>query len=145
MGFFHCRPIKPEEDFILTSPSTIEELGDYRVFKKEVGWYFCKDCGVRVFGMRGEWEQVETDVAEWAAGTKQAGNEEGKKTQKVWMTRAPAASTGDKHYLSVNAVTLEPSEEIDLIKWHEKGWVFYVQSREGDGMRLKPPFECGMY
>ncbi|KAF2187940.1 hypothetical protein K469DRAFT_704220 [Zopfia rhizophila CBS 207.26] len=35
MGYFHCRPISCSDDFILTSPSTIEELGDYRCNEKK--------------------------------------------------------------------------------------------------------------
>jgi hypothetical protein len=52
------------------------------------------------------------------------------------------------HYVSVNAVTLEPSEDIDLNKWHENGWVFYVENRfkkDGEKMRLAKPYEGGMY
>jgi hypothetical protein len=48
--------------------------------------------------------------------------------------------------LSVNAVTLEPGGEIDLKRWHEKGWIFYVDSRfRKGGMRLGEPHDDGMY
>jgi hypothetical protein len=52
------------------------------------------------------------------------------------------------HYISVNAVTLDSSEDIDLRKWHQNGWVFYVENRvkeNGTQMRLADPFEGGMY
>ncbi|KAF1912734.1 hypothetical protein BDU57DRAFT_521282 [Ampelomyces quisqualis] len=151
MGYFHCRPTNPVENYILTSPSDPKELGDYRCYEKKHGWYFCKSCGVRVLGLGGSWEQIELDVEEWA-GTKKDGEEE--KLQKVWKTSGEdrfVEVQGQKltrpYYLSVNAVTLEPSEDIDLIKWHEKGWVYYVENLRKDGTQLRvgEPHEGGMY
>lgn len=148
MGFFHCRPIAPCDDFIVTSPATIEEMGDYRVYTKKHGWYFCKDCGVRVFGASGAWEQIELDVEKWA-GT---GTGEGK-LQKVWKKSAQKTVDEDGKevnapplYLSINAVTLEPGGDIDLKMWHEKGWIFYVDSRfRKSERRVGDPHEDGMY
>lgn len=154
MGFFHCRPINIPEDFILTSPSLIEELGDYRVFSKKQGWYFCKTCGTRVFGMGGKWEQVEVDVAEW-----EGKGAESKGKEKVWISKPDGTRIRvidgkevevPRHYLSVNAVTLDTAVEggVDLREWHEKGWVFYVENREKTGsgnMRLDKPFPGGMF
>lgn len=157
MGMFHCRPINITDDFIMTSPSTIEELGDYRCFSKKIGWYFCKNCGVRVFGMGGEWEQVELDVEKWA------GKESDGKLQKAWRsnpypmekytaTGLDGKTTRPLHYLSVNAVTLEGGEGgVDLKEWHENGWVFYVNSRDREKtpmkskMRFGEPHDMGMY
>ncbi|KAF2849793.1 hypothetical protein T440DRAFT_508593 [Plenodomus tracheiphilus IPT5] len=152
MGLFHCRPIDPATDFILTSPSP-SELGDYRTGVKKNGWYYCKTCGVRVFGMGGEWEQVELDVEHWSGRTQEPGKD---KAQKVWRTKGKTITetvNGEEkerfyHYLSVNAVTLEPGEEVDLNMWHEKGWVFYVGNLEkvnGSKMRVEKPFRGGMY
>jgi hypothetical protein len=151
MGYFHCRPTEPAQNYILTSPANPEELGDYRCNDKEHGWYFCKKCGVRVLGLSGSWEQVELDVEKWA-GSKKEGDEE--KLQKVWKPKGEPKVVeveGKKvtrpFYLSVNAVTLEPSEDIDLRKWHDKGWIFYVESLREDGtpMRVGEPHEGGMY
>jgi len=150
MGLFHLRPINPTSDYILTSPTNIDHLGEYRCFAKKHGWYFCKTCGVRVLGLGGEWEQVELDVGEWA-GTKKEGDEE--KLEKVWRTKGKqgtkevdGTTVKKPYYLSVNAVTLEPSEEIDLRKWHEKGWIFYVETRRQDGTPIgMKPHEGGMY
>lgn len=151
MGMFHLRPINPTEDYILTSPATIEELGDYRCYAKKHGWYFCKTCGVRIVGLGGSWEQVELDVKKWA-GTKEEGDEE--KLQKVWKTKGDSLTTEMQgkevtrpYYLSVNAVTLEPSEDIDWRKWHEKGWIFYVENLRDDGAKWKisEPHAGGMY
>jgi hypothetical protein len=150
MGFFHCRPISPGEDFILTSPTIVEDLGDYRVFSKNNGWYFCKKCGVRVFGMAGVWEQAEINVAEWTGGNV----EEDQKRQQVLRTRPMMRTlkmegkevTKPYHYLSVNAVTLEPSEDIDLRMWHDKGWIIYMDCRDRSGPpRLEKPYYGGMY
>ncbi|KAJ4364493.1 hypothetical protein N0V83_009087 [Neocucurbitaria cava] len=155
MGYFHCRPINPANDFILTSPAKIEELGEYRTAAKKCAFYFCKKCGVRVVGVIGTWEQVDLDVEHWAGRKEQADKE---KLQRVWKSNPTTVITTDadgkeetkqSHYLSVNAVTLEPGGEIDLRKWHEDGWVFYVENlvkKEGRSeMRLKEPFEGGMY
>ena len=153
MGLFHCRPITPSEDFILTSPATIEELGDYRTNSKKHSWYFCKQCGVRFVALGGEWEQVDMDVEQWAC-TKSSSDKED--LRKVWKTKGITSTTEEDgktvtkplHYLSVNAVTLEPSEDIDLRKWHENGWVFYVQSLKketGSRLRLNEPYWGGMY
>jgi hypothetical protein len=60
MGYFHCRPVDPANDYILTSPDP-EQLGDYRCFEKKHGWIFCKKCGVRVLGLGGSWEYVHVD------------------------------------------------------------------------------------
>lgn len=150
MGFFHCRPISPDNDFILISPTNLEELGDYRVFSKKNGWYFCKQCGVRVFGVAGVWESTHVNVEQWASGKSDGtGN-----TQSVMMSRPTTRTrevdgkevTEPYHYLSVNAVTLEPSEDIDLRMWHEKGWVGYVDCRDRKGPpRTEQPYEGGMY
>lgn len=153
MGFFHCRPINSTQDFILTSPATIEELGEYRTFAKKVGWYFCKDCGARVFGMGGTWEQVSLDVEHWA-GTKE--EEDRENLQKVWRSNPSTITTtqdGEEiakpyHYLSVNAVTLEPGGDIDLGKWYDNGWVFYMDNlfkKNGRDERVGKPHEGGMY
>jgi hypothetical protein len=155
LGFFHCRPVDAANDFILTSPSTIEELGDYRAFAGKTGLYFCKSCGVRPFGLGGGWKQVELNVDEWAGKDGAEG-----KMQKVWMTEPKGEITlphgpGGKevtlplHYLSVNATTLEVGEGgVDLKEWHEKGWIFYVENREGKNgpkQRFKEPHPPGMY
>jgi hypothetical protein len=145
MGYFHLRPINPTEHYILLSPKP-SELGDYRCFEKKHGWLFCKQCGVRVLGLGGEWEETEVDVREWAGESTSSlgpGVKEGLQT--VWKTKAK--EEGKRYYLSINAVTLEPSEEIDLREWHEKGWIFYVECRRNDGtsLRFGEPHEGGMY
>lgn len=143
MGMFHCRPAEPSEDFILTSPASIEELGDYRAFSKTIGWYFCKKCGVRTFGLGGKWAQEDLNVDQWAG--RQGGDG---KVQKVWRTKpldAPGRDGTPLHYVSVNGVTLEG---VDLINWHKKGWVGYVENldegKRGE-LRFGEPFPGGCY
>lgn len=153
MGFFHCRPTRPSENYILTSPSDPKELGDYRCFSKEHGWYFCKACGVRVLGFGAEWEQVEIDVGAWSRGEEASASGEGKK-QKVWKTKGEERIIRESgkemkapYYLSVNAVTLEQEGDVDLKMWHEKGWIHYVECRrdDGTGWREGEPHEGGIY
>ena len=144
---FHCRPADLESDFILTAPANIEDVGEYRCFTEKVGWYFCKRCGVRTFGMGGDWVQEEIDVAKWA------GKEEGGgQSQKVLKT-APASDSamgydGKKlHYVSVNGTTLDG---IDLIDVHDQGWVYHIGNKhrkdgENPQMRFKEPFKDGCY
>jgi len=141
MGYFHLRPINPTEHYILLSPNP-KDLGDYRCFEKKHGWYFCKKCGVRVLGLGGSWEQVELDVEKWASTTKETEKET---LQTVWKTNGPPGPK--RYYLSVNATTLEPSEDTDLRKWHENGWISYCESRREDGTptRFGRPHEGGMY
>ncbi|KAF1968146.1 hypothetical protein BU23DRAFT_558831 [Bimuria novae-zelandiae CBS 107.79] len=147
MGMFHCRPSDLVNDFIVTSPSDISEVGEYRCFTKKIGWYFCKRCGVRTFGVGGGWVPTEIDVAKWA------GEESGEgKLQKVFMTEPlKSGHTGydgkPLHYVSVNGLTLDG---LDLIEAHDKGWVYYVENKfkkDGDypQMRFKEPFEGGCY
>lgn len=151
MGFFHCRPASPEGDFVLVSPTNLEELGDYRVYSKTNGWYFCQKCGVRVFGVGAVWESANIDLEKWAASGKSDG--EGKlqpvlRTKPTTKMRVEDGKEVAKpyHYVSVNAVTLEPGEEIDLRMWHEKGWIFYVECRDRkDAPRFGEPHQGGMY
>jgi hypothetical protein len=88
MGYFHCRPITPAEDFILTSDPA--ELGEYRASTKKCAWYFCKSCGCRVVGVVGEWEETELDVADWAGTKKEQDKED---LQKVWKTKGRMVTT----------------------------------------------------
>jgi hypothetical protein len=150
MGFFHCRPISPKDDFTLTSPINIDDVGVYRTNTETSGWYFCRKCGVHVFGVAGVWQQSVPLVegSEWDE------NGEKKVVRPVFRTMPTTRTkmvdgketTEPYHYVSVNAVTLEPSEDIDLKKWHENGWVFYVDSKDHKGPpRPGKPHEGGMY
>lgn len=153
MGFFHCRPITPAEDFVLISPTNIKELGDYRVYTETNGWYFCKKCGVRVFGIGAKWGKAQIDLEAWGAGETGEGEGGGEKqvVLKTLETTKKRTIDGEEvmkpyHYVSVNAVTLEPNEDIDLRMWHEEGWVIYVDCRARTGQpRHGKPFEGGMY
>lgn len=90
------------------------------------------------------------DVEQWA-GEKSKGDAK----QQLVMRSKPTTRTrevnGEEvtepyHYISVNAVTLEPSEEIDLRMWHEEGWIVYMDCRERTGKpRVEKPYDGGMY
>lgn len=120
------------------------------MFSKRNGWYFCKKCGVRVFGVAGVWEPMHVDVEQWASGKSEGGEKPQLVMRSTPTTRAREVDgkevTEPYHYLSVNAVTLEPSEEIDLRMWHEKKWVGYMDCREFKGKpNVEKPHEGGMY
>ena len=147
MAMFHCRPSDLENDFIVTSPADISEIGEYRCFTEKIGWYFCKRCGVRTFGVGGDWVVRDLDVAKWA------GDEHGDgKLQKVFQTvpvsNGATGYDGKRlHYVSVQGTTLD---DIDLLDVHEKGQVYYVENKyrkdgENPQMRFKEPFKGGMY
>jgi hypothetical protein len=146
MGYFHCRPTAPRENFIFTSTTNPNDFGNYETSRKITSWYFCKTCGVRVAAMEGTWAEVELDVEKWA-GMKKEGEQEN--VQKVWkpVFESKDGKDNEKCYLSINAVTLELTEDTDLRKWHEKGWVAYVECRRKDGtpIRFGEPHEGGMY
>jgi hypothetical protein len=89
MGFFHCRPVSPADDFILLSDPA--ELGEYRASTQKTAWYFCKKCGCRVVGVVGEWEPVELDIAYWAGRKKENDKDN---MQKVWKTKGTLVTTG---------------------------------------------------
>lgn len=147
MGMFHCRPNDLENDFILTSPAKIEDVGEYRCFSEKIGWYFCKRCGVRTFGMGGEWVPAEMDVAKWLGdGAGEGASQKVLKT--IPLSNGPKGYDGKPlHYVSVNGTTLDG---IDLIDVHDKGWVYYIENKyKKDGeypqMRFKEPFKGGCY
>ncbi|KAF2742293.1 hypothetical protein M011DRAFT_462537 [Sporormia fimetaria CBS 119925] len=153
MGLFHVRPKDPATDFIMTSPTSFDDLADYRCNEGKIGWYFCKKCGCRPFGGGGEFEQVDIDVGEWA------GKEGVGKTQKVWVSRPKGEWTDTSngknevrpsHYLSINAVTLDSGEGgVDLNEWHEKNWLYYSEYKESSLgtplVRWEKPYPGGMY
>ncbi|KAF1997835.1 hypothetical protein P154DRAFT_524548 [Amniculicola lignicola CBS 123094] len=151
LALFHLRPIHPADDFIVTCPTDIEELGSYSPYTGFAKFYFCKKCGTRTFGLGAYWEQVDLDVEKWAGNE----NSEGK-VQKVWKSNPKDLEyevDGKKesktmHYVSVNAVTIEDGQGIDLREWHDKGWIFYVQNRDqtkGEDIRKREPHPSGMY
>ncbi|KAK7182329.1 hypothetical protein PSPO01_11563 [Paraphaeosphaeria sporulosa] len=147
MGMFHCRPNDLANDFIVTSPAKIEDVGEYRCFSEQIGWYFCKRCGVRTFGMGGEWVSEEIDVAKWSG--KENGSGELQKVLKTTPVSGGATGYDGKrlHYVSVNGTTLD---DIDLIDVHDQGWMYYVENKhkkdgENPQMRFKEPFKGGCY
>jgi len=150
MNMFHVRPIDPAGDFLLLSPNPETDLGDYRTFSKAQSWYFCKECGVRCFGIGGTWETTEVDLEKWKGNETSEG-----KTTKAWKLKAGEWKherygkevVKPSSYLSVNAVTIEHDQEgFSLKEWHEKGWIGYVDSRNHAAKhRVGEPHPSGCY
>jgi hypothetical protein len=146
LNMFHTRPAEPENDFIVTSPAKIEDLGKYNAFGGPHNWYFCKNCGAQCFGVGANWVQEELNVGEWAGGEPEGSS------QKVSRTTALTDRLNSRghpvHYVSANAVTIEG---VDLIEWHEKKWIFYVENRVAEkgkansSMRFGKPHPRGCY
>jgi hypothetical protein len=115
MGFFHCRPITPAEDFILMSDPT--ELGEYRASTKKCAWYFCKDCGCRVVGLVGEWAEGDLDVEQWAGAKKE---QDGDALRKVWKTKGKMITTEVDGMYACNDTRLSKRESDSWIaaKYH---------------------------
>jgi hypothetical protein len=49
---------------------------------------------------------------------------------RAWRPRREGWRENQTGYLSVNAVTLELAEGLDLRAWHERGWISYLDCRE---------------
>ncbi|KAF2422397.1 hypothetical protein EJ08DRAFT_481734 [Tothia fuscella] len=133
MGILHLRLQNPPTDFLLLSssldPMSPEGgISDYTCNKGSNHRYFCANCGVRCFSMRGPMENAEVEV-------------DGK-VVKVWRPVAEGwrEGKGAPCYLSINAVTLEEGPEgLDLREWHDNGWVKYVDSLDDSpGFSEKP-------
>jgi hypothetical protein len=121
MGIFHVRVPDSPNDFYLLSPLDLSSLGDYLCADKVIHWYFCSNCGVRCFALRGEGEVTEVDL-EAALGKESEG-----KMTKVWHCKEEGWKEGKGSYLSVNAHTIEPGQEgLDLRELVDKKWVAYL-------------------
>jgi hypothetical protein len=136
MSIFHIRLPNAPTDFLLLSPlnppSPNSGLTSYKVNAGLHNWYFCSTCGVRCFVHRGKGENAEVEI-------------DGENVN-VWRPAAQGwnettAPEPRPSYLSVNAVTLEVGPgETDLRKWHEDGWIQYVENLDGEaGGPFKKP------
>jgi hypothetical protein len=134
MGLFHLFLKSPVEDFILLSPLDPETggLGDYQCNAKNNHYYFCKNCGVRCFAFAGTGEVVEVDEGVW-------GKEEG--------TKVKARRPTTVNYLSVNALSLETGQGLDLKTFKDNNWIWYFDMKhDGKGPpRVGQPYEYGYY
>jgi hypothetical protein len=66
---------------------------------------------------------------------------------KVWKARTEGWEDTVTGYLSVNATTLDQRQEgLDLRKWHERGWICYMDCKDEAGYeRFREPYEGSMY
>ncbi len=74
---------------------------------------------------------------------------DGLKTE-VWSAKREGWVEGAEEgtgYLSVNAATLEAGQEgLDLREWQDKGWIAYLDTKDGvEEDRLGKPHVGGMY
>lgn len=53
--------------------------------------------------------------------------------REIWGFKAKEWEEDGSGYLSVNAVTLEPQDGLDLREWVEKGWIAYFDDSKEDG------------
>ena len=90
-------------------------------------------------------ESVDIDLEAWL------GKESEGKMTKVWRPKKEGWNEDWDEgevgtYLGIFANSLEPRQEgLDLREWHEKGWVVYLDQREGKERPRKAPFEGGLY
>lgn len=149
MQMFHVRLVDAPRDFILLDPpsdsSPLSNLSDYTCNRGKAHWYFCPTCGVRLFTVIGEGEVVEIDLAEFE-GRPAASDATFKQKRKVWRLKKEGYVEGDSGYLSVNASSLDHDQEgLDLRKWHESGWIKYLDEWKDEGERALKPHDGGMY
>jgi hypothetical protein len=143
MGIFHTRVPDSPEDFYLLSPLDLSSLSDYQCVGKAIHWYFCSNCGVRCFALRGEGEVVEVDL-EAALGEESEG-----KMTKVWRCKKEGwkEGKGKGNYLSINAHTIEPGQEgLDLREIVDKKWIAYLDFKDRkEEDRFDYPHESGTW
>lgn len=118
----HTRLPNAPRDFYLLSPSSPSDLSNYKCNTEKLNFYFCPTCGVRCFQMNGtgKTDEVELEV------------EPGKvEKTKVWRfdeEHWPEMESVDA-LLSINAVTLEPEDGLDLRELVDKKWLRYGNYR----------------
>ena len=153
-GHLHLRLVDPHNDFILHSPLSLAELGDYQCNDKIAHFYFCKTCGVRPFIYAGKtgFATEKVDLDAWKGG--KWSDEEAEKAQDgaagagelTEVLRHGKGDTPSNDYLSINAVTLDGGQEgLDLREWHEKNWMFYGNRLDGFALRFGTPYLGGIY
>ena len=66
---------------------------------------------------------------------------------KFWASKAEGWAEEDKHWLRVNAQSLDPQQGgLDLREWHDRQWIQYVNMlNEIPGAQYDRPYEGGTY
>lgn len=137
----HVRPSDPASDFLLLSPLSLNELGDYRTGDGVLRFLFCKTCAVRCFIFAGDDGEEITDVAV-------PGIDE--KIEKAWRPKPDGGHPKMGHYISINAHTIDAGQpQFDMRTLTEDNKVMYCDcySPEEDEapMRYGRPQENGCY
>ena len=155
-GIFHMRLKHAPDDFFVLSPLDPENdnvLSRYMTGQKRSSWWFCNKCGVRCFTTRHETEQAEVELP--SKSLEQLGftehpepSEDGLVKMPVWKIKNEgfAESPHGTSYFSLNAVTLDAHQGLNLAAWHENKWVQYVDSLgDGKGWKTGEPHPGGIY
>ncbi|TVY14325.1 hypothetical protein LARI1_G008171 [Lachnellula arida] len=107
------------------------------VFRGAHPLVFLRDVRGAVFCFCGEGEEREVEI-------------EGERKM-VWTAKRDRWVSGTSakgfDYLTVNGVTIEPGQEgFDMREWMEKGWIAYLDVRDGVGEpRFSRPYDGGAY
>ncbi|KAF2666363.1 hypothetical protein BT63DRAFT_57059 [Microthyrium microscopicum] len=160
LNIFHARPSNSPDDFVVLSPLTNDgaQLSDgvskYLCGGRRNTWYFCAKCGVRCFSGRGEWEVADVELEKSLLSERMREEaivvkEEGEKiVVRGWRPKKDTweERMGGPSYLSVNATTIDAGQEgLDWRKWHENGWIGYVENLKGTRQMGSGPFDGGIY
>jgi hypothetical protein len=158
MGIFHLRLADGPGDFAVLSPLLpdgsglkMEEVGDqerglrtYRCARKTQDWYFCGECGVRTFTIRGDFEPATVIFPVSLLDPNSV--ESGEKEVPIWRPKREGWKGSRPSYLSINATSLDVDQKgLDLRTLHKNGWVGYCEYLRETGQNDITPFEGGHY
>jgi hypothetical protein len=161
MGIFHLRLKDAPGDFVVLSPLKadgsglqMEQFGDaqrglrtYRCMKKTQDWYFCGECGVRCFTLRGDCESAIVKLPASLVRGKDLDSKDMEDIEvPVWRPKSEGWKESSPCYLSINATSLDAGQEgLDLRQWHANGWVAYFEYWKETCKSANEPFEGGFY
>lgn len=130
MNMFHVHPAHPRDDFMLLSPLDPDrELSIYQCCEEKRKFYFCPKCGVRCFTFTGTGGIDVVDLMELGEGY-DGDKEEGKR--EVWRAKWDGGKESEP-YVSVNATTIDVTEDFDLRVLTEEKRVQYFDGRSEAG------------
>jgi hypothetical protein len=167
LGFWHLRLADSPGDFYVFAPAPGGAEGEgpaaadgpaaaggdgwgaYRCGPRRVNrWVFCKACGARPFGFRGEWSARPLDEAPAevrAAAARGAGSGG---AVAAWSPRREGWSEGRGRgsYLSVNLTSVDAKQEgFDLRDFTTFRWIRYFDLLNDSYQEADVPFAGGMF
>jgi hypothetical protein len=158
--YVFASPAEPPADGGAAGPLAAagEDWGAYRCGpRRNIDWVFCRHCGARPFGFRGEWEpresvdlpaevQAAADAVADAAAERDGGPRE--RPLLVW---SPQRDDWDEvrsfeSYLSVNLTSVDAKQEgFDLRDFSRFNWILYLEALNDSDQEGEVPFEGGMF